>query len=164
MTTTQPHQDQINDQATLWEVPDELWLRLAPILVIDKPRKKSGRPARDARSIFNGLIWLARTGSQWSRLPHQYGPKSTVHERFCAWVEHDCLRAAWTIVLEEYDQELGINWEWQAADGSMVKAPRLGESGTFRASPLGKRGALVSRKRRAVTPPTEAKLAVNEHS
>ena len=149
MTTTQPHQDQINDQDTLWEVSDELWIRLAPVLVIDKPRKKSGRPTRDARSIFNGLIWLARTGSQWSQLPRRYGPKSTVHERFTAWVEHECLRAAWAIVLEEYDQELGIDWEWQAADGSMVKAP------------LGKRGPPVRRKPLAVTPPTEAKQGAN---
>ncbi|MFB9994427.1 transposase, partial [Deinococcus oregonensis] len=90
--------------------------------MIDKPRKKSGRPTRDARSIFNGLIWLARTGSQWSQLPRRYGPKSTVHERLCAWVEHGCLRAAWAIVLEEEGQEIGIDWAWQAADGSMVKA------------------------------------------
>jgi len=152
MTTTQPHQNQINDQDTLWEVSDELWIRLAPVLVIDKPRKKSGRPTRDARTIFNGLIWLARTGSQWSQLPRRYGPKSTVHERFCAWVEHGCLRAAWAIVLEEYDQELGINWEWQAADGSMVKAP------------LGKRGALVRRKPRGATRPTEAKPVANAPS
>ncbi|WP_084047293.1 transposase [Deinococcus hopiensis] len=46
------------------------WLHLAPGLFISKPRKKSGHPIRDARSIFNGLIWLARTGSQWSQLPH----------------------------------------------------------------------------------------------
>lgn len=82
----------------------------------------------DARAIFNGLIWLARIGSQWSQLPRRYGPKSTVHERFTAWVEHGCLRAAWAIVLEEYDQELGVDWEWQAADGSIVKAP-LGKGG-----------------------------------
>ena len=147
--TTQPHQDQINDQDTRWEVSDERWIRLAPVLVIDKPRKKRGRPAWDARSIFNGLIWLARTGSQWSQLPRRYGPKSIVHERFSAGVEHEGLRAAWATVLEEYDQEPGIDWEGQAADGSMVKAP------------LGKRGALVRRKPRAATPPTEAKPAVN---
>ncbi|WP_170928596.1 transposase [Deinococcus hopiensis] len=152
MATTQRHQGQIKAQATLWEVPDELWLRLASLLVIDKPRKKSGRPARDARSIFNGLIWLARTGSQWSQVPSCYGPKSTVHERFCAWEEHDCLRVAWNIVLEEYDQELGIAWKWLAADGSMVKAP------------LEKRGTPASRKPRGATPPTEEKPAVNEAS
>ena len=44
MTTTQPHQDQINEQHTLWEVSDELWIRLAPVLVIDKPRKRAGVP------------------------------------------------------------------------------------------------------------------------
>ncbi|TSA81354.1 transposase, partial [Deinococcus detaillensis] len=60
MTTTQTHQAQIDEQETIWEVPDALWTRLEPLLIIDKPRKKSGRPSRDARSIFNGLIWLAR--------------------------------------------------------------------------------------------------------
>ena len=150
MTTTQVYQAQIDEQATIWEVSDDLWARLAPVLVIDKPRKKSGRPARDARAIFNGLIWLARTGSQWSQLPARYGPKSTVHDRFKALVEHGCLRKAWGILLEEYGQELGIDWEWQAADGSIVKAP------------LGKRGPPASRRRPAATPPTEAKQAANE--
>ena len=64
-------------------------------------------------------------------------------------MKHECLRAAWAIVLEEYDQELGIDWEWQAADGSIVKAP------------LGKRGAQVRPKPRAATPPIGAKQGVN---
>ncbi|SMB81849.1 Transposase DDE domain-containing protein [Deinococcus hopiensis KR-140] len=93
------------------------------MLVINKPRKKSGRPAWDALPIFSGLIWLARTGRQWRQLARWYGPQSTVHERFCAWVEHDCFRTAWAMVPEEYDQELGTLWEWQTADGSMLKAP-----------------------------------------
>ncbi|UQN08972.1 hypothetical protein [Deinococcus sp. QL22] len=38
-------------------------------------------------------------------------------------MEHGWSRAAWAIVLEEYDQAVGINWAWQAADASMVKAP-----------------------------------------
>ena len=164
MTTTQGHQAQIDEQATLWEVSDDLWRRLAPLLVIEKLRKKSGRPPRDARAIFNGLIWLARTGSQWSQLPAHYGPKSTVHERFKAWVEHGCLRDAWAVLLQEYGEELGIDWEWQAADGSIVKAPCLGENGTSRASPLGKRGPPVSRKPRGATRQTGAKQAANAPS
>jgi len=47
------------------------------------------------------------------------------------------------------DQEVGINWEWQAADGSIVNAP------------LGKRGAQVRPKPRAATPPIAAKRGVN---
>lgn len=124
----------------IWEVSDALWARLAPILTIDKPRKKSGRPARDARAIFDGLIWLARTGSQWSQLPAQFGPVSTVHNRFSAWVEHGCLERAWAVLLQEYGQTIGIEWEWQSADGCIVKAP------------LGKRGRAGRQKRPAATP------------
>ena len=150
LTTTQPHQEQIDEQPTLWEVPDELWARLAPLLVIDKPRKKSGRPPRDARAIFNALIWLARTGSQWSQIPRHYAPKSTVHERLKAWVKYGCLQQAWAVLLQEYGELLGIDWEWQLADGCIVKAP------------LGKRGLPEREKPPAATPLTGAKRAVNE--
>ena len=149
MTTTQAHQEQIDEQAVIWEVPDELWERSAPILVVDKPRKKSGRPRVEARPIFNGLIWLARTGSQWSAIPRAYGAKSTVHERFTEWMAHGCLNAAWAALLKEYGEVIGIDWEWQAADGSIIKAP------------LGKRGLPARRKRPAATQPTEVRLAAN---
>ncbi|WP_414657876.1 hypothetical protein ACINK0_14590 [Deinococcus sp. VB343] len=55
MTTTQLHQKQINDLPAIWETDDALWARLEPALRIEKHRKKSGRPARDARPIFNGI-------------------------------------------------------------------------------------------------------------
>ncbi|HYW08112.1 MAG TPA: transposase [Longimicrobium sp.] len=45
-------------------------------------RKKPGRPRSDDRKMFNGLIWLARTGSQWVAMQRQFGAKSTVHDRF----------------------------------------------------------------------------------
>ncbi len=112
----------------IWEVPDELWTRLASLLVIAKPRKKSGRPAHDARPIFNGLIWLARTGSQWSQIPAQFGPTTTIHDRFSAWVEYGCLERAWAVRLKEYGEVIGIDWTWQSADGCLVKAP-LGKRG-----------------------------------
>jgi transposase len=149
LTTSQKHQDQINELPTLWEVDDALWERIEPLLRIEKNRKKSGRPARDARSIFNGLIWLARTGSQWSQLPERYGPKSTVHDRFSLWVEQGHLQAVWGILLTEYDELIGIDWEWQAADGCIVKAP------------LGKRGLPVRKNKQAATRPTEEKREQN---
>jgi hypothetical protein len=39
------------------------------------------------------------------------------------WVEHGCLQKAWAVLLLEYDQALGIDWQWQSADGCIVKAP-----------------------------------------
>lgn len=149
MTTTQLHQKQIDDLPAIWETDDALWARLEPALRIEKHRKKSGRPPRDARPIFNGLIWMARTGSQWSELPPRYGAKSTIFDRFKIWAAEGHLQVAWGILLSEYDELVGIDWEWQSADGCIIKAP------------LGKRGLLARRNRPAAIPPTEEKQEPN---
>jgi putative transposase len=135
----------VKDDPTIWEVDDALWERVAPLLVIHKFRKKPGRPRSDDRRILNGLIWLARTGSQWSAIPERFGPKSTLHDRFQEWVEAGAFRKAWAVLLQEFDGLEGIDWTWQAADGCIVKAP------------LGKRGLLARRKRRAPIPRTGGK-------
>ena len=137
------------DDPTIWRVDDDLWALLAPILASDKPRKKPGRPRRDDRAIFDGLIWLARTGAQWSALPREFGPKSTVHERFTEWIETGALERAWAALLREDDADLGLDWSWLAADGCIVKAP------------FGKKGVRARRKPRAATPPTAANPAPN---
>lgn len=137
------------DDPTIWEVDDDLWADVQPLLIVDKPRKKPGRPRHDDRALFNGLIWLARTGAQWESLPRRFGPKSTVHDRFQEWVRYGCLAAAWALLLERYDEAIGLQWTWQAADGCIVKAP------------LGKRGRRVSRKRPAATRLTGARVGAS---
>lgn len=137
------------DDPTIWRVDDELWALLAPILKSTKPRKKPGRPRREDRAICDGLIWLARTGSQWSQLPREFGPKSTVHERFTEWVETGALERAWAALLRAYDAEIGLDWSWLAADGCIIKAP------------FGKKGGRARQKRRGATPPIGANRAAN---
>ncbi len=137
------------DDPTIWEVDDALWAALSPLLIISKPRKKPGRPPIDNRALFNGLIWLARNGGQWKSLPRQFGAKSTLHDRFQEWIAYDCLAAAWAHLLAVYDDEVGLDWQWQAADGCIIKAP------------LGKKGGPVRRKRRERTPPIEASAAAS---
>lgn len=116
------------DDPTIWVVDDELWGRVQPLLVIDKPRKKPGRPRSDDRAILEALIWLGRTGAQWSQLPAVFPPKSTVNDRLAEWVVHGNLAAIWAVLLIEYDNRFGINWTWQAGDGCITKAP-LGKKG-----------------------------------
>ena len=130
------------DDPTIWRVDDALWAKLAPVLKLDKLRKKPGRPRRDDRAISDGLIWLARTGSQWSQLPRHFRPTSTVHERFSEWVESDKRERAWAVLLREDDAALGLDWSWLAADGCIVKAP------------FGKRGRPARPRRPAPTRPT----------
>src|SRR5712692_6571196 len=87
------------DDPTIWRVDDPLWAKLKPILASTKVRKKPGRPRRDDRAIFDGLIWLARTGSQWSQLPSRFGPKSTVHDRLKEWGASGAFERAWALLL-----------------------------------------------------------------
>ena len=135
------------DDPTIWRVDDALWAKLAPILASDKARKKPGRPRRDDRAIFDGLIWLARAGSQWAMLPRGFGPKSTVHERFSEWVAGDKLERAWAVLLREYDATLGLDWSWLAADGCIVRAP------------FGKKGRPAKARQPGPTPPIAASPA-----
>ena len=136
---------QRQDGPTIWQVDDALWARVGPLLRIEKVRKKSGRPRKGDREILTALIWLARTGSQWKAIPSEFGAKSTVYDRFREWVDHGVFARAWAVLLEEYDDLVGIDWTWQAADGCIVKAP------------LGKKGLRVKRKPRGETPPSEAR-------
>lgn len=140
------------DDPTIWVVDDALWERIQPLLVIHKVRKKPGRPRSDDRRILNALIWLARTGSQWSAIPAEFGPKSTVHDRFREWVGAGAFEKAWALLLQEYDGLEGIEWTWQAADGCIVKAP------------LGKRGLMAMRKQPGATPPTGGRAGPNATS
>ena len=115
--------------ATIWHTPDELWSLLAPLLGPEKAPGTPGRPAVPSRCIFDGLLYVLRTGCQWRALPRaEFAPKSTVWGRFQQWVEAGVFAQAWRLGLEHYDRELGIDWKWQALDGGITKAPLGGEA------------------------------------
>ncbi|MCG5220933.1 transposase [Streptosporangium sp. KLBMP 9127] len=42
-------------------------------------------PIPDLRQQFNAAMWRFRTGSPWRDLPSEYGPWSTVYDRFRLW-------------------------------------------------------------------------------
>ena len=107
---------------TLWNIPDELWALIAPVLGPEKAAGTVGRPARSNRQIFDGILYVLRTGCQWHALPRKlYGPASTVHARFSKWVRSGVFFQAWQQVLIDYDKTVGINWKWQALDGAITK-------------------------------------------
>ena len=80
---------------TIWEVPDELWERLGPILERRYPRKPIGRPRADLRRVVNGVIFRLRTGCQWNQLPRIFGDDATVHRWFQRFLEDGVLEELW---------------------------------------------------------------------
>ncbi|MCD6057593.1 MAG: putative transposase, partial [Thermomicrobiales bacterium] len=65
------------------DLTDAQWEQLHPLLPPQKPR--TGRPAKDHRTILNGIIWVLRTGSPWRALAERYGSWKTVSSRFYRW-------------------------------------------------------------------------------
>ena len=113
----------------IWHTPDDLWSLLAPLLGPEKAPGTPGRPAVPYRRIFDGIIYVLRTGCQWRALPRaEFAPKSTVWGRFQQWVAAGVFQQAWLLVLAYYDLECGIDWKWQAMDGVITKAPLGGEA------------------------------------
>jgi transposase len=117
-----------------WEVSDELWTKVEPLLAERDPREESrrrryrrraggGRKAMPPRQIFAAIVYVLRTGCQWKALPSEFGSPSSVHAYFQRWRHDGFFLRLWQAGLAEYDEMEGIAWEWQSLDGTQGKAP-----------------------------------------
>ena len=74
-------------------------------------------------------------------------PQVQVHDRFQEWRKAGVFKRMWIDGLLEYDKKTGIDWEWQAMDGVITKAPlggkKTGPNPTDRAKSGTKRSLLV---------------------
>ena len=135
------------DDSTIWRADDARWPQFEPVLRSDKRRKKPGCPRHDDRAIFDGPIWLVRTGAQWTALPREFGPKSTVHARFTEWVASGAAERARPVLLAEYEGGIGRDRARRAAGGRTVEAQ------------LGQKGIAARRPPRGAIQPTAASPA-----
>ena len=71
--------------------------------------------------MMTAIFYVLRTGGQWNGLPGNLGASSTVHDRFQEWERAGVFVELWRIGLMEYDERVGIDWEWQSMDGAMTK-------------------------------------------
>src|SRR6516225_7644935 len=123
-----------------WEVSDELWEQVRPLIPPAPSHAKGGRPRLSDRRAFEAIVYVLRTGVQWNALPRELGASSTVHDRFQAWERAGLFRRLWEAGLTAYDELRGIDWRWQALDGAMAKAPFGGAATGPNPTDRGKRG------------------------
>ena len=112
---------------TIWEISDELWRRIEPILLEFWPKKLTGRKVANWRKMLNAIIFRMPSGCQWDQLPERYGPKSTVHDWFQRWAAAGIFERIWAVLVAECDELGGVQWEWQPADAMLGKARFRGE-------------------------------------
>ncbi len=113
---------------TIWELPDDLWERVEPILARRYPLAATGRPRADLRRVLDGIIYRMRSGVQCNQLPRRFGADSTVHGWFQRLVADGVLAEIWAELVRECDELDAVAWEWQAADAVMGKSRFEGDA------------------------------------
>lgn len=115
-----------------WRIPDLLWERIVPLIPAPPKVHPWGkgvhRPRAEDRQVLDGIFFHLRTGCQWKALDTTgICSGSTAHRRFQEWEQAGFFRDLWKAGLVDYDEQVGIQWRWQAMDGVIVKAPLGGK-------------------------------------
>jgi transposase len=120
------------------EISDDFWNKVELFLAPFRRKKSGGSPPQDFRLILNGIFYVLKTGCQWSFLPRCYGSKSTVHEHFQRWQNAGVFVQMFRLFAQEYQDLKGIQWTWQAMDGTLIQAPVRGQTVCLVAEGLGR--------------------------
>jgi transposase len=75
-----------------WELTEEQWMVVEPVLREERRADNRGRPWHDKRGCTG--YWALGTGAQWRELPEKYPPFQTCRRRFQQWVRSGRLEQA----------------------------------------------------------------------
>ena len=97
-------------------ISDENWAIIEPLLPAERGR--GCRPSHDNRHFFEGMMWIARTGSQWRHLPNEYGKWNSVFRRYRRWIETGVFDAMLETLSEMADRDRSADM----VDSTVVRA------------------------------------------
>ena len=103
---------------------DEQWKKIEPLIPKPPPRPEGGRPGADDRLVFEGILWILKTGARWKDLPDEYPHPSTCRRRLKEWYEAEVLKDGWRAFLSELDAKGVLDWEESFIDGSFFPAKK----------------------------------------
>lgn len=104
------------------ELTDEQWEMVEPLL--PKSTARTGRPARDRRTMWDGIFWILHTGAPWRDLPEKFGPWQTVYHHFSVWRRAGVFAEAIRCLQIRLDDRKLIDWKLWCIDGANVRASR----------------------------------------
>ena len=70
----------LDEEAALLAKREE-WKRIEPLL----PRGRRGAHRVDDRRVISGIVHMLRSGARWRDCPPEYGPYTTIYNRFNRW-------------------------------------------------------------------------------
>lgn len=82
---------------SLFWLSDEAWAAIEPHL----PKKQPGARRFDDRGVISDIIHTLKCGGRWADCPAEYGPSTTVYNRWNRWSR----RGIWTRILAALTEE-----------------------------------------------------------
>src|ERR1700686_7605 len=99
----------------LFWLSDEQWRQIEPHL----PKGVRGKPRVDDRRVISGIIHVLKSGCRWCDCPPEYGPSTTIYNRFVRWAERGVWgRLFWVL------PGRGRSTSTQMIDSTHIKAHR----------------------------------------
>ena len=107
------------------DLTDAQWSVVSSLLPeLPKRSDGRGRPWRCSRAVFDGILWILRTGAPWHDLPDRYPPYQTCHRRFQRWVSDGSLAQILHALAEDLYERGGLDLSECFIDGTFVAAKR----------------------------------------
>ena len=100
--------------ALFW-LSDEQWAAVEPHL----PKNQPGARRVDDRRVISGIFHVLKIGCRWQDCPADYGPSTTVYNRFNRWSR----KRFWLKLLEDL-AATGAVTKSTAVDSTYIKAQR----------------------------------------
>jgi transposase len=107
-----------------WELTEEQWEVVEPVLRPERRSDNRGRPWHDTRAVLNGVLWVLGTGAQWRELPEKYPPYQTCHRRFQQWVRSGKLEATLRLLARHLYERGKLNLEEAFVDATFASAKK----------------------------------------
>lgn len=104
----------------LYWMSDREWQRIEPHL----PRDVRGKARVDDRRVISGIVHVLRSGYRWCDCPPEYGPSTTIYNRFVRWAR----RGVWENLCRAL-AGAGRSLDTQSIDSTHVKAHRSASGG-----------------------------------
>ncbi|MGE0424750.1 MAG: IS5 family transposase [Reyranellaceae bacterium] len=107
-------------RSNLFWLSDEQWEQIEPHL----PKDVRGKERVDDRRVISGILHVLKSGCRWCDRPPEYGPYTTIYNRFARWAE----RGIWEALLRKLASR-GRMTDTQMIDSTHIKAHRSASGG-----------------------------------
>lgn len=110
-----------------WEVDDELWAVIEPLLPkVERRSRHPGRKRHPDRLVFQGILFVLHTGIAWEHLPQElgFGSGMACWRRLAEWTEAEVWPRLHEALLARLRGANVLGFSRAAVDGSHIRASK----------------------------------------